>query len=83
MAHEFFHRTQQFGKVTDTRYEEYWAYYLDATISRTNGMKFDNCQPLDSSSLENWFMANSLTAYLKFESYPVSVQEQLVMDSVQ
>jgi hypothetical protein len=73
LAHEIFHRTQPFGAVWDTRFEEYWAMFIQAQVSRADWLTFGQRDPLDPSQLVLWIADNHLEPYLKLESYPAAI----------
>jgi hypothetical protein len=70
LAHEIFHRTQPFGPVKDTRFEEYWAFRLEAQITPAGAMKFDGFNPLVPAELDGWLHTNQLDGYLVLPQYP-------------
>lgn len=73
LAHEIFHRTQPFGPVGDTRFEEYWATFIQAQVFPASQLRFDEYDPLVPSQLVAWIKANALNVYLAFEAYPAGV----------
>jgi hypothetical protein len=73
LAHEIFHRTQPFGPVGDTRYEEYWAFQVGARVAHTEWPSFEGYHPLDPDQLNVWFRENSMTYYLQIPEYPAAV----------
>jgi hypothetical protein len=70
LAHEIFHRTQPFGPVKDTRFEEYWAFRLEAQITAAGAMNFSGFDPLVPAELDGWLHANQLDGYLVLPQYP-------------
>src|SRR5258706_173339 len=60
LAHEIFHQTQPFGAVKDTRFEEYWAFRLEAQITPAGAMSFSGFDPLVPAELDCWLHANQL-----------------------
>jgi len=73
LAHEIFHRTQPFGAVEDTRFEEYWAFLIGAKISKAVWLKFGAYDPLDPGHLNLWIKDNGLDAYFELQEYPATV----------
>jgi hypothetical protein len=74
LAHEAFHRTQPFGAVADTRFEEYWAFRIEYHITAEAWLNFGAYDPLDSNHLNLWIRENRLDPYFQLEEYPVSIQ---------
>ena len=70
LAHEIFHRTQPFGPVKDTRFEEYWAFRLEAQITPAGAMNFSGFNPLAPAELDGWLHANQLDGYMALPQYP-------------
>jgi hypothetical protein len=73
LAHEIFHRTQPFGPVHGTRYEEYWAYKIDTHFTRDRWFRFDGYNPLDQTQLAQWFIDNQIHGYYELQYYPPSL----------
>jgi hypothetical protein len=73
LAHEIFHRTEPFGAVTDTKFEEYWAFRIGATIGKNAAPKFDGIDPLISGELYIWLLKNRMDFYYALPEYPASV----------
>ena len=80
LAHEIFHRTQPFGPVADTRFEEYWAFRVENHINAEPWLTFGNYDPLDPNHLSMWIRENKMNDYLSLRPYPASVA-QLVASS--
>jgi hypothetical protein len=74
LAHEIFHRTQPFGPVFDTRFEEYWAFFVGTQISPSVGLSFGTYDPLDPDHLNLWIKDNRVDAYFQLPAYPTSVE---------
>jgi hypothetical protein len=70
LAHEIYHRTQPFGAVKDTRFEEYTAFKLEAQITPAGAMNFNGFNPLVPAELDGWLHANQLDGYLVLPQYP-------------
>jgi hypothetical protein len=70
LAHEIFHRTQPFGAVKDTRFEEYWAFRLESQITPDGAMNFSGFNPLVPAELDGWLHANGLDGYMSLPQYP-------------
>jgi hypothetical protein len=70
LAHEIFHRTQPFGPVKDTRFEEYWAFRLEAQITPAGAMNFNGFNPLSPAELDGWLHTNQLDGYMALPQYP-------------
>ena len=77
LAHEIFHRTQPFGPVGDTRYEEYLAFLVGARVAQTNWPSFEGYNPLDPDQLNVWFRENRMPYYLQIPAYPVAVADRI------
>lgn len=73
LAHETFHRTQPFGAVPSTRFEEYWAFLIGAQISGAAWPTFDGYDPLISGYLTLWIRDHNLPGYYKLQDYPAAV----------
>ena len=73
LAHEIFHRTAPFGAVSDTKFEEYWAFRIGAAIGKNAAPNFDGIDPLTSGELYIWLLKNKLSFYYALPEYPVSV----------
>lgn len=82
LAHETFHRTQPFGPVADTRFEEYWAYRVEYHITAESWLTFGAYDPLDPNHLSMWIRENRLEPYFQLPEYPASV-EPLVIRPIQ
>ncbi len=75
LAHEIFHRTAPYGKVRDTLYEEFAAYYVGAQIGHAFRLNFEGYDSLNPTSLQSWFNDNGLMkAYAQFKLYPKSME---------
>jgi hypothetical protein len=77
LAHEIFHRTQPFGPVADTQFEEYWAYRVGNAIASKPWPVFDGYDPLVSGWLFLWLRDNNLGAYYPLASYPPVIEQLL------
>lgn len=74
LAHEIYHRTQPFGPVIDSLYEEFSAYYIGASISGVSWTNFEDYNPLQPACLVKWFYDNHLLdGYKQFNTYSLSV----------
>ena len=73
LAHEIFHRTQPFGAVHATRFEEYWAFLIAARISNAVWPTFGIYDPLDPGHLNLWIKENGLDPYFELQEYPATV----------
>jgi hypothetical protein len=73
LAHEIFHRTQPFGAVPDTRFEEYWAFRIEYHIAPESWLTFGAYDPLDPNHLNLWIRDNGLEPYFQMPEYPASV----------
>jgi len=73
LAHETFHRTQPFGLVHSTRFEEYWAFFIGARLSRSDWPDFGANDPLDPNHLALWFVQTGMSSYLEYPEYPAAV----------
>lgn len=73
LAHELYHRTQPFGPVAASQYEEYWAYYIGAQIALIDWLKFDGYNPLDTTCLKAWFLDNDTSSYADLDPYPITL----------
>ena len=81
LAHEIFHRTQPFGPVRDTQFEEYWAFRIEYHISAEPWLTFGNYDPLDANHLSMWIRANKYDPYLQLPAYPASVAALVISAS--
>jgi hypothetical protein len=77
MAHEIFHRTQPFGAVADTKFEEYWAFRVGAAVSPAAWPVFGGYDPMVSGWLFLWLRDNNLGAYYSWPDYPPSIEQLL------
>ena len=73
LAHEIFHRTQPFGAVHDTRFEEYWAFRVEYHIAPEKWLTFGAYDPLDANHLSLWLRDNNMPQYFSLPAYPASV----------
>jgi hypothetical protein len=73
LAHEIYHRTQPFGAVHDTRFEEYWAYFVGEKISGAKVIDFGVYDPRDAGHLNLWIKENRLDGYFTLPEYPAAV----------
>lgn len=73
LAHEIFHRTSPFGPVSDTKFEEYWAFRVGATVGKNAAPNFNGVDPLISGELYIWLLRNRMTFYYALPEYPASV----------
>jgi hypothetical protein len=78
LAHETFHRTQPFGPVADTRFEEYWAFRIEYHITAETWLTFGAYDPLDPNHLSLWIRENRLDPYFQLPEYPASVEPLVV-----
>jgi hypothetical protein len=76
LAHEIFHRTQPFGPVMDSQYEEYWAIYIETKITGAAWPTFTTVDPLNREHLTLWFAVNHLEHYFQLPSYPHNKTDQ-------
>ncbi len=70
LAHEIYHRTEPFGSVPDTLFEEFNAYLVGARISGSDWPKFEGVDPLAPAKMDQWFKDNQFTAYPGLQHYP-------------
>ena len=73
LAHEIFHRTQPFGAVPDTRFEEYWAFRIEYAIAPEAWLTFGAYDLLNPNHLNLWLRDNALQPYFQLPEYPASV----------
>ena len=73
LAHEIFHRTEPFGAVKDTKFEEYWAFWIGAKIGKNGAPKFGGIDPLSSGELYVWLLKNRMDFYYALPEYPLRV----------
>ena len=78
LAHETFHRTQPFGPVGDTRFEEYWAFRIEYHITAEAWLTFGAYDPLDPNHLNMWLRENRLDPYFQLPEYPASVEPLVI-----
>ena len=81
LAHEIFHRTQPFGSVKSTRYEEFWAFVVGARVSQSDWPSFGAYDSLDPNQLNLWFRENGLEYYFRYPEYPATVEAQVYRGS--
>ena len=77
LAHEIFHRTQPFGAVADTKFEEYWAYRVGNAIAPKTWPVFDGYDPMVSGWLFLWLRDNNMSPYYKLADYPLIIEQLL------
>ena len=77
LAHEIFHRTQPFGPVRGTRFEEFWAFWIGARVSKSAWPSFGAFDPLDPQHLNLWLRLNGLGYYFQYPEYPAAVASQV------
>ena len=77
LAHEIYHRTQPFGAVHDTRFEEYWAYFVGEKVSGATVINFGAYDPMDAGHLNLWIKENRLDGYFNLAEYPAAVAAQI------
>ena len=86
LAHEIFHRTQPYGNVGTTQYEEFSAYYLSTHISGVTWMNIEAYDPFTPACMKRWFSErNLLQLYEGLEPYPQSVafpSDELAQDCI-
>jgi hypothetical protein len=70
LAHEIFHRTQPFGEVKISQFEEYWAFNIQTQIVKSSWPDFKGYDPMDVNSLQQWFSMHMMAGYLKLDPYP-------------
>ena len=78
LAHEIFHRTQPFGAVRDTRFEEYWAFRIEYQINAESWLTFGAYEPLDPNHLSLWLRDNNLPQYFQLPAYPASMADRVI-----
>jgi hypothetical protein len=74
LAHEIFHRTEPFGLVRGTKFEEYWAFRVGAAVDPSSWPAFDGYDPMVSGWLFLWLRDNNLGAYYPIPDYPPSIE---------
>jgi len=77
LAHEIFHRTQPFGVVADTKFEEYWAFRVGNLIAPKTWPVFDGYDPMVSGWLFLWLRDNGMGAYYSLADYPPVIEQRL------
>ena len=77
LAHEIFHRTQPFGPVRGTRFEEFWAFLVGARVSKSAWPTFGAFDPLIPEQLNLWLRLNGLAYYFQYPEYPAAVASQV------
>jgi hypothetical protein len=77
LAHEIFHRTQPFGPVRSTRFEEYWAFLIGARVSKSAWPTFGAFDPLNPEQLNLWLQLNGLAYYFQYPEYPAGVASRV------
>jgi hypothetical protein len=74
LAHESIHHMLPFGNVSDTVYEEFWAFTIGNTISKATWLDYEGYNPLKAICLQDWIGANSLQSYSGLSLYPAAVE---------
>ena len=74
LAHEIFHRTQPFGAVRNTRFEEYWAFRIENHITPEAWLTFGPYDPMIPEHLNLWIQVNGLEPYFQLPEYPASIE---------
>jgi hypothetical protein len=77
LGHEIFHHSQPFGKVADSQFEEYWAYFIQSHLENSawkNEVQKDTFNPV---CLHQWFVDHRMTHYFAYNPYPASVTAQV------
>jgi hypothetical protein len=82
MAHEIFHYTEPFGWVSDTLFEEYWAFYVGAQVSQSTWADFESYNSRNLACLKLWFMQHRLTVYFGLDPYPQSMIDTVNLNTV-
>lgn len=77
LAHESFHRTQPFGPVRVTKFEEFWACRISAEFDAQTGFKFEGYDPLVLGWLILWIRDNNFTPYYALPNYPPDIAAEL------
>jgi hypothetical protein len=77
LAHEAFHRTSPFGDVRDSRFEEYWAYFVGTQIAPAAGLQFGLYDPFEPGQLNLWFRVHRIEGYGRLPDYPPSILIQV------
>jgi len=73
LAHEIYHRTEPFGSVRDTLFEEYWACAVEAQIVKSEEELFVGYDPRNPEDLARWFTVNQAGFYSGLDQYPEMV----------
>jgi len=77
LAHEIFHHTEPFGNVGDTKFEEYWAFFVGEKVAQTTWIDFQGYDSLNPVCLKNWFTDHHMQYYLDLDPYPKVVSESV------
>jgi hypothetical protein len=73
LAHEAFHHMLPFGPGEDTLFEEYWAFFTGAYISRTDEGDFTGINPLEAACLKQFFSSTGRDYYNAMNAFPAAV----------
>jgi len=82
LAHEIFHRTQPFGAVPDSQFEEYWSFRIGNAIAPAVWPVFDGYDPILSRGLLTWLRDNNIGAYASFPAFPPTFDGAIVSAGV-
>ncbi len=77
IAHELFHHSEPFGFVADSLFEEYWAYFIQSSISNSAWLKETQKDTLNPVCLHQWFVDHRMTHYFEHIAYPQSVSSKV------
>jgi hypothetical protein len=81
LAHELYHRSQPFGPVAPSQYEEYWAYYIGAQVAQIDWLTFKGYDSLDAACLKAWFLDNGTSSYAGIDPYPITLNNPAALNS--
>ena len=73
MAHELYHHTLPFGSVDSSLFEEYFSFYVGASISGNTWLDFEGYNPLSPACLKMWFRMNNKSDYFGIDEYPLTI----------
>jgi len=76
LSHELYHKTQPFGPVVSSLYEEFWAYYVAAQIEQSEWPIFDGYIPENHACLREWVHTNWQKTEFNMVDYPPSMTMQ-------
>lgn len=75
LAHELYHHGLPFGPVRTALYEEFWAYKIGGAVSKASWATFEGYDPLNETSLVQWFTDHNWQGYTDRDIYPFTLNQ--------